>query len=169
MTQLQEDVTANTKILQSYEEQLLDRLANSEGSLLDDIELIEVLATIKTKSKEVNEKLVEAQEKKIEINEKRELFRPAAARGAVLYFCIVEMTLVNWMYNTSLQQFLGLFDYGILQSAKSNFIKDRVHNITQCLTYKVYRYISRGLFERDKTTFKLMMSTKILIKDGKLT
>jgi dynein heavy chain len=29
LTQLQEDVTANTKTLQSYEEQLLDRLANS--------------------------------------------------------------------------------------------------------------------------------------------
>jgi dynein heavy chain len=60
------------------------------------------LSTIKTKSKEVNEKLVEAKEKKIEIDQKRELFRPVAARGSVLYFCVVEMTLVNWMYNTSL-------------------------------------------------------------------
>ena len=77
------------------------------------------MATIKTKSKEVNEKLVEAREKKIEINEKRELFRPVAARGAVLYFCIVEMTLVNWMYNTSLTQFLGLFDYAIDFSPKA--------------------------------------------------
>jgi len=93
---------------------LLDQLANTEGSLLENVELIDVLNQIKTKSKEVNEKLREAKEKTIEINEKRENFRPVAARGAVLYFCIVEMTLVNWMYNTSLQQFLGLFDYGIL-------------------------------------------------------
>jgi dynein heavy chain len=49
--------------------------------------------------------LVEAKEKGIEINEKRELFRPVAARGAVLYFCVVEMTMINWMYNTSLGQF----------------------------------------------------------------
>lgn len=34
---------------------------------------------------------------------------------------------------------------------------------------KVYRYINRGLFESHKIMFKLMMSTKILIKDGKLT
>jgi dynein heavy chain len=81
----------------------LERLANAQGSLLDDTELIDVLATIKTKSKEVNEKLLEAKDKRIEINEKREMFRPVAARGAVLYFCIVEMTQVNWMYNTSLQ------------------------------------------------------------------
>lgn len=102
LTQLQEEVTSNTKILKTLEDQLLERLANVQGSLLDDPEIIDVLATIKTKSKEVNEKLVEAREKRIEINEKRELFRPVAARGAVLYFCIVEMTLVNWMYNTSL-------------------------------------------------------------------
>lgn len=128
-----------------------------------------MLATIKTKSKEVNEKLVESKEKKIEINDKRELFRPVAARGAVLYFCIVEMSLINWMYNTSLQQFLTLFDYGIMASPKAQLVKDRVNIITQWLTRRVYRYINRGLFERDKITFKLMMATKILIKEGKLT
>lgn len=99
---MNEDVTYNKKMLQSYEDQLLQKLASVQGSLLDDVEIIDVLATIKLKSKEVNETLTEAAEKKIEINEKRENYRPVAARGAVLYFCIVEMTLVNWMYNTSL-------------------------------------------------------------------
>lgn len=91
-----------------------------------------------------------------------------AARGSVLYFCIVEMTLVNWMYNTSLQQFLGLFDFAIDHAPKAQLIKDRVHNIATELTRKVYRYINRGLFERDKVTFKLMMTMKILIKEGRL-
>jgi len=86
----------------------------------------------------------------------------------VLYFCVVEMILVNWMYNTSLQQFLGLFDYAIDFSPKAQMVKDRVHNITTELTRKVYRYINRGLFETDKVTFKLMMALKILIKEGKL-
>ena len=72
LTQLQEEVTMNTKTLQSYETQLLERLASSEGSLLDDTELIDVLNTIKTKSKEVGEKLLESKEKRVEINEKRE-------------------------------------------------------------------------------------------------
>jgi dynein heavy chain len=47
-------------------------------------------------------------------------------------------------------------------------LKDRVHNIIQTLTYKVYRYISRGLFERDKVTFKLLVSLRILIKEDKI-
>jgi len=34
---------------------------------------------------------------------------------------------------------------------------------------RTYRYINRGLFEKNKITFKLMMCLKILIKEGKLT
>jgi len=155
-------------VLADYDETLLDRLASSDGNLLDDEKLIDVLAEIKLKSKEVAEKLTEAREKTSEIGEKRESFRPVAARGAVLYFGVVEMTLVNWMYNTSLQQFLDLFDYGIDMSVKTQQVKDRVNNIINCMTYKVYRYINRGLFEVDKVTFKLQMCLKILIKSGML-
>ena len=42
-------------------------------------------------------------------------------------------------------------------------------NITNTLTYLVYRYINRGLFEKDKLTFLLMVSLKILLIGGKLT
>ena len=88
---MQEEVTGNTKILTDLEDNLLQQLANTQGSLLYNVEIIDVLANIKTKSREVNEKLVEAREKTIEIGDKREQFRPVAARGSVLYFCIVEM------------------------------------------------------------------------------
>jgi dynein heavy chain len=73
------------------------------------------------------------------------------------------------MYNTSLAQFLGLFYYSIANSTKAIIVKDRVQNIINALTKKVYRYINRGLFERDKVTFKLMMAFKILIKAQVLT
>jgi hypothetical protein len=72
LTQLQEEVTSNTKVLTDLEANLLERLATAQGSLLDDTELIDVLANIKLKSREVNEKLVEAREKTSEIGDKRE-------------------------------------------------------------------------------------------------
>jgi dynein heavy chain len=102
LTELQEVVTLNKKELAMGETMLLNKLATAEGSLLDDPTLIDVLAEIKAKSKEVTDKLLSSEVKTNEINEKREKYRPVAARGSVLYFCIVEMTLVNWMYNTSL-------------------------------------------------------------------
>jgi len=137
--------------------------------LLDDTELIDVLAEIKSKSKEVQEKLLESKEKAHEIGEKREQYRPVASRGAVLYFCMVETTLINWMYNSSLQQFLDLFDYGIDNSAKAQIVRDRVNNIIGVMTYRCYRYVNRGLFQSDKLTFRLMVCLKVLIQAQTLT
>jgi dynein heavy chain len=79
------------------------------------------------------------------------------------------MAGVQWMYNTSLEQFLGLFYESIETAEKSQMVKERVVNITNTLTMRTYRYINRGLFERHKTTFKLMVSTRIMTKDRRLT
>jgi dynein heavy chain, axonemal len=81
---LKEEVTNNTKALQLLDAQLLERLSNSTGNLLDDTELIEVLANTKAKATEVSIKLSDAAEKEIEINEKREQFRPVATRGSIM-------------------------------------------------------------------------------------
>jgi len=177
LTQLMEEVAANTKSLLVLDKQLLDRLSNSTGNLLDDTELIEVLANTKAKAKEVEQKLADAEEKKIEINEKREQYRPVATRGSVMYFCMTDMTLVSnpitmqptgWMYNCSLNQFLGEFNYSIRESEKAQPTSKRVEKIIGYLTYRVYRYMNRGLFERDKLMFKLMVAFKIVVVAGSL-
>merc|ERR1719252_180399 len=178
MAALMEEVTNNVKTLQLLDKQLLDRLSNSTGNLLDDIELIEVLANTKAKSKEVEQKLIDAEEKKTEISEKREQYRPVAARGSVMYFCMTDMTLVTnpitsqpsgWMYNCSLLQFLLNFDKSITNSEKCQPTSKRVDKIINYLTYQVYRYMNRGLFERDKLMFKLMVTLKIMVVASQLS
>merc|ERR1719265_1227179 len=175
---LQEEVTSNTKSLQMLSDQLLERLSNSTGNLLDDTELIEVLANTKAKAKEVEGKLKEADERTIEINEKREQFRSIATRGSIMYFNMTDMTLVanpitaqpsGWMYNCSLLQFLEQFDISIINSEKCQPTSKRVDKIISYLTYQVYRYMNRGLFERDKMMFKLMVTLKIMVVANQLT
>ncbi len=56
---------------------------------------------------------MDAEIKTKEINEKREQYRPVAIRGSALYFCIIDMSLISWMYNSSLEQYLRLFDESI--------------------------------------------------------
>jgi dynein heavy chain len=174
---LKEEVTANTRSLKMLDDQLLFRLSNSTGNLLDDVELIDVLANTKAKAKEVEVKLADAAEKEIEINEKREQFRSVATRGSIMYFNMTDITLVvhpitgqpsGWMYNCSLMQFLEQFDISIVRSEKCQPTSKRVDKIIDYLTYQVYRYMNRGLFERDKMMFKLMFTLKIMTVAGML-
>lgn len=163
-----EEVNLNTKALMSLDASLLERLTSNSGNLLEDEELIGVLANTKAKAAEVNQKLITAAETKASIAEKREQFRPVATRGSVLYFSIVEMSGVNCMYQTSLTQFLTLFMDSMDKAEKASLASKRVAHIIETMTYIVYRYINRGLYEADKLTFIVLVTLKILITAGHL-
>ena len=168
LTQVLEEVNSNTKSLMLLDASLLERLTSNTGDLLDDEELVGVLANTKAKAAEVNAKLIAADETRSNIAEKREQFRPAATRGSVLYFSIVEMSLVNVMYQTSLNQFLELFIHSIDKAEKATLASKRVLNIIETMTYMTYRYVNRGLYEQDKLTFVLLVTLKILVAAGHL-
>merc|ERR1719261_168920 len=169
LSQVLQDANENTKALLALDAALLHRLTSNSGNLLEDEELIGVLANTKAKAQEVNEKIAAAEETKKNINEKREQFRPVATRCAVLYFTIVEMSLVNCMYQTSLEQFLHVFMRSMDLAEKAALASKRVANIIDTMTYITYRYINRGLYEADKQLFVLLMTMKVLVTAGLLS
>jgi dynein heavy chain len=178
LAQLQEECTSNTRALKVLDENLLNLLTTIEGNLLDNEEIVGVLQNTKAMSEEVGKKLKEADERSVEINAKREQYRSVATRGSIMYFNMVDMTLVmnpitmqpsGWMYNCSLLQFLEQFDISVKCSTKGGVTAKRVEIIIEYLTYQVYRYMNRGLFERDKMMFKLLVTLKINVIGGKLT
>ena len=91
-----------------------------------------------------------------------------ATRGSVVYFLIVEMSVVNVMYQTSLKQFLGTFDLSMANSTKSPITAKRINLIIAYLTYAAFKYVVRGVYEKDKFLFTILMTLKVEMNAGRL-
>ncbi|CAH8437868.1 unnamed protein product [Dicrocoelium dendriticum] len=167
-TKLAEEVATNRRTMQELEDSLLSRLSSTEGSLVEDESLIEMLSITKATSEGVRDRLQVSAETEVKINAAREEYRPVAARGSLLYFLMVEMSMVNVMYQTSLRQFLGLFSLSMIRAGKSPITQKRISNIIDCLTYEVYRYTARGFYELDKFTFAVLLTLKIAMHLGSI-
>ncbi|XP_059171726.1 dynein axonemal heavy chain 8-like [Physella acuta] len=165
-TRLTIDVVNNKRRIKDLEENLLLLLTSIEGSLVDDVNLIEVLQTTKKTSAEVNEKLAFAAETSVEINTAREEFRPVAIRGSILYFLLCDMVMVNHMYSTSLNQFLVLFDASMSKSKPHVNTQKRIANIIEYLTYEVWSYVVRSLFNQDRQLFTILLAIRIDLAKG---
>lgn len=156
-----ESVMQNQRSMKELETNLLCRLTSSEGSLVDDEALIQVLQETKLTAEEVNAKLKVSGQTERKITVAREEFRAVAARGSILYFLIVEMSSVNTMYQNSLKQFLIIFDNSITNSTKSAVTEERIEIILRYLTHEVWAFTLRSLYERHKVLFTLMLAMKI--------
>ncbi|CAH8612156.1 unnamed protein product [Schistosoma mattheei] len=148
--------------LKQLEDSLLARLSAAEGNFLGDYALVENLETNKRTAIEIVEKVAQAKITEVQINEARELYRPAACRASLLYFILNDLNKINPMYQFSLKAFRSVFEVAMDRSEASEDIQTRVKNLLDSITYSVYMYTSRGLFEKDKLIFTAQMTFQIL-------
>ena len=66
-------------------------------------------------------------------------------------------------------QFNALYEDSIDKSEKAALPSKRMANIMDHLTWEIYLYIQRGLFERHKLVFALILATKIWVSAGKVS
>lgn len=92
--------------MKELEAGLLKQLAEAEGDILENIELIESLEYSKKLSLEITEKVEIAKETEININVASEFYRPAASRGALVFFLLMELTKIHSFYKFSLDSFI---------------------------------------------------------------
>ena len=163
------EVNDNTKALEELDNSLLQRLSASQGQLIDDAELINVLGSLKEKALEVSSKLKTAAETRRTIRERREYFRPVARRGSELFFSITDFSSVNSMYQTSLEQFLRLFGNALDRAERSPQVSKRVAAVVGTLTNIVVNFVSRGLYTQHKLPFRLVVALRMLRQAEKVS
>ncbi|XP_042277329.1 dynein axonemal heavy chain 10 isoform X2 [Thunnus maccoyii] len=161
-----QETSDNKKLLKNLGDSLLRELATSSGNMLDNTELVHTLEITKSKASEVFEKLKLAVKTSEDIDKLRDGYRPAAKRGAILFFVLTEMALVNSMYQYSLASYLEVFDFSLRKSLPDSVLLKRLKNIMNTLTYNVYNYGCTGLFERHKLLFSFNLTIKIEQAEG---
>ncbi|NXU59271.1 DYH17 protein, partial [Turnix velox] len=148
--------------LKELEDSLLARLSAAAGDFLGDTALVENLETTKRTAIEIEQKVKEAKITEVEINVARENYRPAAERASLLYFILSDLNKINPIYQFSLKAFNGVFEKAIQRTTPDDDTKQRVINLTDEITYSVYMYTARGLFERDKLIFLAQVAFQVL-------
>jgi dynein heavy chain len=154
--------------LKELEDNLLAKLSSAEGNFLEDEALVVGLEETKKTAEEIEEKVKLATTTEIDINKARERYRPASARGALLYFILNVLEKLHPMYQVSLKSFNVVFMYAVTNAPKDEDVDVRVRNIIDTVTYQVYQYMSRGLFQQDKLIFATMMVIAIERLRGEL-
>jgi dynein heavy chain len=157
--------TGKNKLVE-LENEILRLLAESTGSLLDDLPLINTLAVSKETSVAVQEQLDGAEEKKEKIKKAREEYIPCGLRSAVLFFVLNDLVSIDAMYQFSLEAYTTLFKSSIEKYAEKNPMvtgEERIELLNQYHQRAVYRYACRGLFERHKLLLSMHLASKILL------
>ena len=167
-TKLVMQINEDKEQLKSIEDKILKLLFNSEGNILDDEVLIETLGESKITSTAIAERLVIAEKTEINITEARSKYVPVAIRGAVIYFVIADIGLVDDMYQYSLGYFKNLFEICIKDSEKSTDLDKRLQTIIAYSTENIYTNIARGLFEKHKLVFSFMLCAQIMRERGEI-
>ena len=69
---------------------------------------------------------------------------------------------------TSLAQFNGLYSNAIDMAERAAMPSKHIANIISTLTWDIYLYVTRGLYESHKLVFALMLTNKVLLTAGKV-
>uniref|UniRef100_A0A8C3IZN2 DYH9 protein n=1 Tax=Chrysemys picta bellii TaxID=8478 RepID=A0A8C3IZN2_CHRPI len=154
--------------LKTLEDNLLSRLSSASGNFLGDTALVENLETTKQTAAEIEEKVQESKVTETKINEAREHYRPAATRASLLYFIMNDLNAIHPMYQFSLKAFSVVFQKAVERASPDESLKERVLNLIDSITFSVFQYTTRGLFECDKLTYTAQVTFQILLMNNEI-
>ena len=104
--------------------------------------------------------MVIAKQTEVVIAKAREIYRPMGERGALMFFLINQMHVISHMYQFSLDTFNYMFLKAIAKTKKAESLDDRCKNLMSTITYVIFAYVTRGLFEKDRLIFSSQLTCR---------
>eukprot|EP00201_Polytomella_parva_P017476 CAMPEP_0175071536 /NCGR_PEP_ID=MMETSP0052_2-20121109/19298_1 /TAXON_ID=51329 ORGANISM="Polytomella parva, Strain SAG 63-3" /NCGR_SAMPLE_ID=MMETSP0052_2 /ASSEMBLY_ACC=CAM_ASM_000194 /LENGTH=4543 /DNA_ID=CAMNT_0016338719 /DNA_START=12 /DNA_END=13643 /DNA_ORIENTATION=- len=169
--------------LTELENNLLFKLANAQGDILEDIALIENLEETKRTAVEIEEKVKLARVTEVNIAKAREVYRPVATRGSLSYFLVDNLNALDRVYHYSMANFVYILKRGMdvtpggkdesmvpanEQLGQEVDLDKRVELLVETTCYTVFAYVAQGLFERHKLIVATQLSMAILKQRAEL-
>eukprot|EP00794_Sanderia_malayensis_P012733 gene12733-14038_t len=164
-------IISNAKMrqdLKAIEDKILHRLSSSEGSPVDDIDLIHTLEQSKIKSQEIKSKVIIAEQTEKDIDVTRSQYIPVAVRTQILFFCTYDLAKIDPMYQYSLEWFVNIFLKSIANADAADNVTQRIQNINDYFTFSLYSNVCRSLFEKHKLLFAFLVTVRILMNEDKI-
>ena len=150
------------KDIKLTEDTILNNVSNAEGDILEKETLITNLQQSKKISKEAQETLEKQEIIQKSINETRKIYRNVAYRVSQMFFVVTDLSIVETMYQYSLEWYRNLYRKSIQKADKVSNPAERAKNIINKFTEKLYKSVCRSLFEKDKLLFSFLMCLKEL-------
>ncbi|KAI6195343.1 Cytoplasmic dynein 2 heavy chain 1 [Aphelenchoides besseyi] len=142
--------------LAEIEQVLLNELATSEGSLLDNTQLIDSLNQSKESAERAEKSLAVLESVRHEIDEQKQIYMPFSEKCSLLYFAFNTLHRENHMYNFNVKLILSLFQKVFAKNQSSNAdTNTKLTQIYQELVHIVFYYVSRAIFKQDRLAFAL--------------
>lgn len=94
----------------------------------------------------------------------REVYRRVAAEGAMLYFMLITLSVIDHMYQYSLESFTTFFFKAIEKTEQFEEEEPRVVALRAMIRMTIYQWVARGLFEAHKPIVRAQLTFRLMQK-----
>ncbi|KAL0212077.1 hypothetical protein RCL1_005703 [Eukaryota sp. TZLM3-RCL] len=143
--------------LVKVEEDLLSKLSESSGNILEDSTLISSLNSTKENAIRVAQSLLASEQLHAELESQRFVFIELAQYAAKLYSLISTAVSLNKFYGISVQVYFELFAKILSEISKDSTpsTKARLATAASIFKQKIWLFLSRGLLQKDRLSLGL--------------
>lgn len=153
----------NIELLYKFESNILEVLSSSEGNILEDENAINILSTSKIMSEEIQAKQLNACDTEVNIDEDIEKYNVVAKHATILYHCVMQLAFINYVYQYSVDWFMGLFIESVRNAPKEHkTLNGRLLALNEMFTKSIHERTIQTLYKRDRVAFSFLIRIELM-------